>query len=315
MSRQASGQVWLYAILSTVGISVAPLLVLQFLPVEAGDASSRNLLKVLLSFAAGGLLGDAFLHLLPHASHSHGHGHAHEHEHDAHGHGHDHGGHGHDHSQELSVGVCVLAGIFFFLLVEKAVRAIKGEHGHSHGPAVKPKKEEKEGEKKDEKKGKSDGLVAPAHDHDEGIKVAGYLNLAADAAHNFTDGLAVGAAFLAGERLAMVTVFTVLLHEIPHEIGDFAVLVQSGCSKKKAMLLQLTTAIGALAGTVVGLLSGEMGSAAQWILPFTAGGFIYIATVSVIPELLEASSLWQSVKELLAMVLGVLTMVLIVFIE
>ena len=68
------------------------------------------------------------------------------------------------------------------------------------------------------------------------FQVTGYLNLAADAAHNFTDGLAVGASFLAGDRLAAITVFTVLLHEIPHEIGDFAVLVQSGCSKRSVSM-------------------------------------------------------------------------------
>lgn len=63
--------------------------------------------------------------------------------------------------------------------------------------------------------------------------------------------------------------------------------MQSGCSKRKAILLQLTTAIGAMLGTFVGLLSGELGGLTPFILLFTAGGFIYIATVSVLPELLE----------------------------
>lgn len=67
----------------------------------------------------------------------------------------------------------------------------------------------------------------------EDIKVAGYLNLAADFAHNFTDGLAIGASFLVGQGLGIITTATVFLHEIPHEIGDFAILVQSGCSKKR----------------------------------------------------------------------------------
>lgn len=65
------------------------------------------------------------------------------------------------------------------------------------------------------------------------IKIAGYLNLAADFTHNFTDGLAVGASFLAGNTIGVVTTLTVLLHEVPHEIGDFAILVQSGCTKRK----------------------------------------------------------------------------------
>ena len=80
----------------------------------------------------------------------------------------------------------------------------------------------------------------------------------------------------------------------------------------QAMFLQLTTATGALAGTFCGLLAENIGeSATLWILPFTAGGFIYIATVSVIPELLEDTKLGQSIKEILGMLVGVLMMVLI----
>ncbi len=63
--------------------------------------------------------------------------------------------------------------------------------------------------------------------------MAGYLNLAADFTHNFTDGLAIGASYLAGRNVGLVTTFTILLHEVPHEIGDFAILIQSGCSKRK----------------------------------------------------------------------------------
>ncbi len=149
------------------------------------------------------------------------------------------------------------------------------------------------------------------------IKVSAYLNLAADFTHNFTDGLAIGASYLAGRSVGIVTTITVLIHEIPHEIGDFAILIQSGFPKRKAMFLQLGTALGAIAGTVVGLLAQGVGtdSATAWILPFTAGGFIYIATVTVIPEILDDSSVWQSLKEILAMFVGIAMMVFITFIE
>jgi len=113
----------------------------------------------------------------------------------------------------------------------------------------------------------------------------------------------------------MVTTITILLHEVPHEIGDFAILIKSGCSKKKAMFLQLTTAVGAIAGNVLALL-GTSEDSSPWILPFTAGGFIYIATVSVIPELLESNTkLGQSLKEISALLLGVAMMVLITHLE
>lgn len=147
------------------------------------------------------------------------------------------------------------------------------------------------------------------------ISVSGYLNLAADFTHNFTDGLAIGASYLAGNSIGVITTITILLHEVPHEIGDFAILIKSGCSKRKAMALQLLTAVGALSGTVIALL-GSNGEAAPWVLPFTAGGFIYIATVSVLPELLEESTkLLQSLKEIAALLAGVGLMIIIASFE
>lgn len=78
------------------------------------------------------------------------------------------------------------------------------------------------------------------------------------------------------------------------------------------MCLQLVTALGAIAGTLVSLIAVDVTEvASSWILPFTAGGFIYVATVSVIPELLEASSLVQSIMEILALIVGVGFMVVI----
>jgi len=126
----------------------------------------------------------------------------------------------------------------------------------------------------------------------------------------------VGASYLAGNTIGIITTLTILLHEVPHEIGDFAILVQSGYNKHKAMMLQLTTATGAMAGTIIGLLSEGDAASGSWILPFTAGGFIYIATVSVIPELLEGKpNLWQSFKEITAMLTGIALMILIAFYE
>lgn len=279
-------------------------------------------LKILLAFASGGLLGDAFLHLIPHAIVPH--------DHSSHSHSHSHGGHheegeGHSHSHDMWIGMWVLGGIITFLTVEKIVRILKIGHDHSHGghshvgegdnskkSAEKDKKElvkkkEKDSDKKEPKK--------KQEEEKKGMEVAGYLNLAADFTHNFTDGLAIGASYLAGNSVGIVTTITILIHEVPHEIGDFAILIKSGCSRKKAMFLQLTTAVGALAGNVLALL-GTSENSSPWILPFTAGGFIYIATVSILPEILEQSTkLVQSLKEIFALLLGVFMMVLITWIE
>jgi zinc transporter 7 len=288
---------------------MAPFFILYFVPLDNTE-NMQPRLKTLLAFASGGLLGDAFLHLIPHAVAPHSHG--------SHSHSHSHGEEGHSHHEDMWIGLWVLAGIITFLSVEKMVRILKigHDHGHSHG-GEKKESAKKETEKKDlVKKKKDEKSGGKAKEETKpSMEVAGYLNLAADFTHNFTDGLAIGASYLAGNSIGIVTTITILLHEVPHEIGDFAILIKSGCSKKKAMFLQLTTAVGALAGNVLALL-GTSEESSPWILPFTAGGFIYIATVSVIPELLEHNTkLGQSLKEISALLLGVGMMVLITLIE
>ena len=69
--------------------------------------------------------------------------------------------------------------------------------------------------------------------------MSAYLNLVADCSHNFTDGLAIGASFLVNRNVGLITTLTILLHEVPHEIGDFAILVKSGCTKRKVILVVL----------------------------------------------------------------------------
>ncbi|KAH8281411.1 hypothetical protein KR054_000331 [Drosophila jambulina] len=318
--------IWLHSIGSTLLISAAPFVLLYIIPLDNSEAMKPRL-KVLLAFASGGLLGDAFLHLIPHATHPHSHGeHDHDHDHD-HGHNHHHGEeeHGHAHSHDMSVGLWVLGGIIAFLSVEKLVRILKGGqggHGHSHGsPKPKPVpvtkksgKDNGDGDKAAAKQTSSKPKSKKQEAEPEGeVEISGYLNLAADFAHNFTDGLAIGASYLAGNSIGIVTTITILLHEVPHEIGDFAILIKSGCSRRKAMLLQLVTALGAIAGTALALLGAGSGDgSAPWVLPFTAGGFIYIATVSVLPELLEESTkLKQSLKEIFALLTGVALMIVI----
>ena len=125
---------WLQAIAATLLISAAPFFILFFIPLQSNAADQQPLLKVLLAFASGGLLGDAFLHLIPHAISPHSHHGEDSHDH-SHSHSHSHSSHegSHDHSSEMIVGLWVLAGLIAFLMVEKFVRLVKGGHGHSHG--------------------------------------------------------------------------------------------------------------------------------------------------------------------------------------
>ena len=147
----------------------------------------------------------------------------------------------------------------------------------------------------------------PGKDINPSVKLAGLLNLIADFTHNITDGLALSTSFYSSPALGATTTMAVFFHEIPHEVGDFALLIQSGFSKRSAMGAQFVTAVGAFIGTIIGILvqeygSGEdsgvlgghkeglLGTSLQWadmLLPFTAGTFLYVGTVGVIPELLE----------------------------
>lgn len=106
---------WCYALFSTLLVSIAPFFILFCIPLDNTDKYS-NSLKVLLSFASGGLLGDAFLHLIPHAIINEDVPRSHHHD----------NGHSHDHTQEMMIGLWVLGGIFTFLVVEKFVRIVKG---------------------------------------------------------------------------------------------------------------------------------------------------------------------------------------------
>ena len=155
----------------------------------------------------------------------------------------------------------------------------------------------------------------------------------ADFTHNITDGLAMSASFYASPTIGATTTVAVFFHEIPHEVGDFALLVQSGFSKRAALLSQFGTAVGALLGTLIGIAvqefgggstgtdgstpitGGLFGTSLSWyvsytvaldhstrsmliqtltrgdmLLPFTAGTFLYVGTVAVIPELLETGA-------------------------
>jgi len=106
--------------------------------------------------------------------------------------------------------------------------------------------------------------------------------------HNFTDGIALGAAFASPNGLAKATVTAVLIHEIPHEIGDFTILMESGMTKFQAIKAQFVTAIAAFLGTLVGLFLAQRNE--EWesgLLALTSGGFVYIATVGVLPSILR----------------------------
>lgn len=218
---------------------------------------------LLLLLLIGGLLGDVFLHTLPHTLTP-------------------------DNGEVI--GLAILAGFIVFLLFDILVRSFHShdcndnDHSHSH----------------------SHGKETPDSEKKFVFTSAVVLNLAADSLHNFTDGIAIGASFAGTTHdtsvpLAMqihnllisqggLASLAVLCHEIPHELGDYSILVSAGMTKNQAILAQFSTAIAAYCGTFVGLFG--MQTMKDYIgddlmVPFTAGGFIYLAAVTILPGLLE----------------------------
>ncbi|XP_002521911.2 IAA-alanine resistance protein 1 [Ricinus communis] len=361
---------WSHALGCSLLVSLASLICLIILPVIFIQGKpSKAVVDSLALFGAGAMLGDAFLHQLPHAfggDHSHSHDHGADHSHHAHA---EHG-HSHAHSlKDLSVGLSVLAGIVLFLIVEKVVRYVEGNstgayawnHGHHHHHRKSSKKlkddddandvipsqplKEIEGKGSDEisdnslngdsnsteqesllrkrkttidgKKDISDidgtdgsttnkSLIEKETAQAPSNLVFGYLNLFSDGVHNFTDGMALGSAFLLyGSVGGWSRTLFLLAHELPQEIGDFGILVRSGFSVSKALFFNFLSALVALAGTALALLWGQDPGQSSLIEGFTAGGFIYISVAGVLAEMNNSSSTFRSsAVHITSMVLG-----------
>lgn len=139
------------------------------------------------------------------------------------------------------------------------------------------------------------------------IHAFSYLNLIGDGIHNFSDGLAIGSSFIIDIRFGLITTLLVVLHEIPQELGDFGVLVYGGFSKAKALFYNFISALTCIIGTVLGFyLSSVFTHFSQFLLPIVAGGFIYIASCDLIPELHKQPGLKRASLSVTAFSAGIL---------
>ena len=130
--------------------------------------------------------------------------------------------------------------------------------------------------------------------------------------HNLIDGLIIGAAYLASTPMGIATTIAVGFHELPQEIGDFAILVQGGLSKRKALLFNFLTALTSIVGAGIALVFGShVFMFIDALLPLTAGGFIYIAGSDLIPLLHRQEEPLKSVGQIIFIILGVGIMVVL----
>ncbi len=136
-----------------------------------------------------------------------------------------------------------------------------------------------------------------------------YMNLVGDYIHDFIDGLIMAASFVVSLPLGITTTIAIATHEIPQEIGDFGVLLYGGFSKKKAIMLNFAIALTAVLGGIVGFfVSSLIENIVVFILPFAAGGFIYIAATDLVPEIRKELDMKKYMATLIVFICGILIM-------
>ncbi|OGG54047.1 hypothetical protein A2851_05805 [Candidatus Kaiserbacteria bacterium RIFCSPHIGHO2_01_FULL_53_29] len=134
----------------------------------------------------------------------------------------------------------------------------------------------------------------------------GTMVLIGDGAHNITDGILIATTYLVDMELGIATTIAIILHEIPQEIGDFAVLIHSGFSRSRALIWNFFSALTAFFGAIAVLVLREYISGIEYIfLPIIAGNFLYIAGSDLIPELHKESTFTQAFMQLCSIFLGI----------
>ncbi|MEM2105995.1 MAG: ZIP family metal transporter [Candidatus Bathyarchaeia archaeon] len=135
-----------------------------------------------------------------------------------------------------------------------------------------------------------------------------YLNLLGDGIHNFIDGMIISATFIVNFELGFATTLAVVFHEIPQEIGDFGILVYGGLSRKKALTYNFVSAVTAVLGALVTYFLTTVQDLQTLLVPFAAGGFIYIAATDLMPELHKKYQAPTSLIQLITILLGIALM-------
>ena len=144
------------------------------------------------------------------------------------------------------------------------------------------------------------------HCHEEECQVHtfAYISLVGDGVHNFIDGMIIAATFVFSFELGLITTLAVISHEIPQEIGDFGVLIYGGFGKRKALTYNFISALTAILGAIVTYYVVYLRNNYTLLVPFAAGGFIYIAATDLMPELHKKSHVGESIIQLLSILLG-----------
>ncbi len=150
------------------------------------------------------------------------------------------------------------------------------------------------------------------HGEDCDVHAEHYLNLIGDGIHNFLDGGIIAAAYLADFRLGVFTTLAVAAHEIPQEIGDFSILIHGGFSEKKALFFNFLSALTAVVGGLLTIfIAGFIEKLVPFLIAFSAGGFVYIATADLLPAISKEKNRNKMIMHSLAFIFGVVLLYLL----
>ncbi|XP_072911228.1 zinc transporter ZIP4 [Hemitrygon akajei] len=275
---------FIYGSIATLIISLCAVLGIIIVLFTSCTNAYQYVIQGFISLAVGSLTGDAVLHLIPKFLGLHSHGNSLEHMPESH----------------IWKLLAVLGGIYAFFVMEKLFRIFikddveKGHHHCDHELAL-------QAFKKNQKKKQTTSQVELMSSDvslegdfgqrsNKALRVLPYMIVIGDSIHNFADGLALGAAFSVSWKTGLATTLAVFCHELPHEMGDFAVLLHSGISVKKSILLNFGSALTAFIGLYIALGVATDEIVQEWIFTVATGLFLYVALADMIPEMMEAKS-------------------------
>jgi solute carrier family 39 (zinc transporter), member 7 len=319
------------SILAAIVITLTPLLLVLLIPSNLPEFISLGL----VGFAVGTLLGDVFLHIIPHTFTSAA-----------------------SESEGVFLGLAVSVGIVGFIVLDKIIRGLSGGHHHHHSndhethskkhdhlPNVIVSDESsstsfqfasQDGLRKRNTPGATNVAAnskisyattpkqLPGHDHDHHhvTSSSGYLTVIANILHTVSDGFTLAVAHFQGNpAIVFSTTLAIFLHEVPHKIGDFAVMRKSGFTRTRALVMQLVLTIGTYIGVGLGIylnsfatkddaseVSQKLSGLEKWVLPATAGGLLYTACVGILPEILESKGFFSFIISLGSIFNGIILM-------
>lgn len=302
-SARTQHSAWLYASLSVLTISLIGLLGVAMVPLVQ-KTFYQQLLRFLVALAVGCMSGDALLHLLPHALTSRS------------------ASDNQDHITPVLRAMVTFLAIVFFFLLEAVLHHVNSKSAKNPKVDLGAQSDSTEQNHLNENEDpeavtRLDTETVPInqqhshhhgkHQHKDAAGSVAWMVIMGDGLHNLTDGLAIGAAFSGDAVAGFATALAVLCHELPHELGDFAVLLQTGMRIRKAVLYNIFSSVLSFIGMAVGVWIGRHEAASLWIYAFTAGTFLYISLVDLIPEMNTNSENSQGFLDIILQLAGIIT--------